>query len=290
MLNHKPLLGIALMIASTALLSTKDGIAKSLLPYISPLQLLTIQFFCTFLIVGLAAAPRYGWRVLRPVPLLGQFIRGALSIVAVIMLYWALIYIPLADGTAMFLLAPIVVTVLSPALLGETLGIRRKIAAIVGFAGVLIILKPGFTGSAVGYYIGVTAGVLMGLFLISNRRLAGSQPPILNVAHNGLMGAVAIAPFIPLFWQNPPAFTLPKLAALVGLAVCGQGLMITSFMFAPAAVLAPYTYTMLVFAVAIGYVAFGTFPDLATWCGMVLIAGAGLYIANRERQLAAKSK
>ena len=81
---------------------------------------------------------------------------------------------------------------------------------------------------------------------------------------------------------------MPKLAALIGLAVVGQGLMISSFMYAPASVIAPYSYAMLVFAALIGYLAFGNFPDLATWVGIALIVGAGLYIAQLERQAAAR--
>ena len=81
--------------------------------------------------------------------------------------------------------------------------------------------------------------------------------------------------------------TVPHLVVLIALAVVGQGLMITSFKYAAASTLAPYTYSMLVFAVLVGLIAFGHLPDVATWTGMALIVGAGIYIANRERQLAA---
>ena len=129
------------------------------------------------------------------------------------------------------------------------------------------------------------AGVLLGLYFIFNRKLAGSSPPLLNVTHNALMGGLALTPFLPLFWHMPPASVSPKLVALVALAVVGQGLMISAFNYAPAGVIAPYSYAMLVFAAVIGYLAFGTFPDLATWIGIALIVGAGLFIAHRERRL-----
>ena len=281
---HKPLTGIALMVLSTAILSTKDGLAKTFLDQVGPVQIIWIQYTGTFLTMALIAAPYHGWAVLRPAPIGGQLLRGALSAAAVSALYWSLTYIPLADATAMFMLSPIVVALLSPLLLGEQIGMRRMMTVAAGFAGVLVILKPGFGGNAFGYTIGLLAGVLMGLYFIANRMLAGAAPPLLNIAHNGLMGALALTPFLPLFWHTPPASLGPKLAALVALAVVGQGLMISAFIFAPAGVIAPYTYAMLLFAVLIGYLGFGTFPDIATWIGIALIVGAGLVIARLERR------
>ena len=289
--EHKPLLGIALMVLGSAILAGKDGVAKSFLDQIGPVQTMWIQFTGTFLIMSMISAPRYGWQVLRPQPVGWQFLRGAMNAAAVSILYWSLAYIPLADATAMFMLSPIVVALLSPLLLGERLDLERKIAVAVGFLGVVVILKPGFGGDPFGYYIGVLAGVVMGLYFIVSRKLAQTSPPLINVTHNALMGALALTPFLPLFWKTPSAALTPRLAALVGLAVFGQGLLISAFAFAPAGVVAPFTYAMLVFAALIGYLAFDTFPDTATWIGIALIVGAGLYIAHRERQLsAAKAK
>jgi drug/metabolite transporter (DMT)-like permease len=284
---NKPLLGIAFMVMSCALLATKDGMVKTFLDQVGPAQIIWIQYVGTFLTMSLVAAPRYGWRVLKPEPLGGQFFRGAVSAGAVATLYWALTYIPLAEATAMFMLSPVVVALISPFVLGERIDNARRAAIAVGFIGVLVILKPGFGGSATGYLIGILAGFLMAFYFIANRKLAATSPPLINVAHNALMGAVAFTPFLPLFWQTPSMDVMPKLVALVALAVVGQGLMIASFSYAPASVVAPYTYAMLVFAAIIGYLVFDNFPDLASWIGIALIVGAGLYIAQRERRAAA---
>ncbi len=284
---HQPLIGIVLMLLSTAVLAVKDGVAKTFLDVVSPVLMIWFQFVGSFVILAALTLPKYGWRVLTPVPLGGQFVRGALSAGAVSTLYWSLSHIPIADATAMFMLAPIVVTVLSPALLGEAVGVRRMLAVAVGFLGVLVILRPGFGGEMAGYYIGLLAGVIMGFYFMANRKLAGRAPPVLSITHNCLMGGVALSLFLPLFWTTPPAHVTPKLAAIVVLAIAGQGLMISAFAFAPAGVVAPISYAMLVFAALIGYFAFGTLPDTATWAGMTLIVGAGLFIAWRERQLAA---
>lgn len=287
--NHQPLIGIALMVAACAFLAAKDGLAKTFLDQVGPVHMIWFQYVGNFAVMAMIAAPRHGWSVVMPKPLGWQFFRGAASAAAVSTLYWSLSYIPLADATAMFMLAPVVVTALSPFILGERIGMKRTLAIVVGFAGVVIILRPGFGGSAPGYYIGLLAGFLLAFYFISNRRLAGLAPPLLNVTHNALTGAIILTLFLPLFWQPIPAEAIPKLIMLVALAVLGQALMISSFNFAPAAVVSPFTYAMLVFAAIIGYVVFGTFPDVATWVGIVLIVGAGLFIAHRERVTAERA-
>lgn len=281
---NRPLVGIALMILSGAFLAAKDGLAKTFLDQVSPLQMIWTQYVGSFVVLALVALPRFGVDVVRPVPLLPQIGRGAFSSFAVVTLYWALTYIPLADATAMFMLAPLIVALGAPFVLREKLDATRLVAAITGFLGVVVILRPGFGGVGVGYYIALLSGVLLGGYLLANRLLARSQAPLLNIAHNSLTGGVILTLLAPLYWQTPPPEAIPKLLGIVVLAVAGQGLMISSFMYAPAAVIAPFTYAMLVFAVLIGYLLFGTFPDLATWIGIVMIVGAGVFIAERERR------
>lgn len=283
---QRPLLGITFMLIAVATLASKDGLAKSFLNVVGPVQMIWIQFVGTFVVMALIAIPKYGLRVFRPAPLGAQFVRGALNSTAIASLYWSLTYIPLADATAMFMFAPAVVTILSPMLLNERLGIRRTLAIAVGFLGVVVILKPGFGGDTIGYYIALLSGILMGLYFIANRKLAGAQPPLLSVTHNALMGAIALTPFFQLFWQPIPISVAPHLGALIAFAVVGQGLLITSFNYAPAVVLAPYAYAFIVFAALIGYFVFGDVPDIFTWTGIGLIFCSGLYIALREIQLA----
>ncbi len=273
------------MLAATAVLSAKDGLAKTFVDQVNPVQMIWVQFVGTFVVMSLITLPRHGFRTFTPQPIVGQFIRGAFNAAAIVALYWSLIYIPLADATAMFMFAPTVVTLLSPILLGEKLGIRRATAVAVGFAGVIVILRPDLSGAAIGYYIGLLSGIAMGFYFVANRRLAGTQPPLLNITYNAMLGGLALTPFLQLFWTPVDPANLPKLAAVVGLAVVGQGLMITAFAFATAVTLAPFLYAFIVFATAIGYFVFGDFPDPVTWIGIALIVASGLFIALREIQL-----
>ena len=283
MTKTSPIIGIFLMIFASALLAGKDGLAKTFLDRVEPFQLIWMQFAGTFLVLGLIAIPKHGWRVFQPQPLGEQFLRGTFNISAVVSLYFAISFIPLADATAMMLFAPAVATILSPLVLGEKIGIMRVGAVIVGFAGVLAILRPGLSGDPLGYYFGLGSGVLLGGYFLFNRRLAGGQPIILGITHNALMGTLAATPFLPFFWRPVPETLYFLLTICLAMAVVGQGAMITSFKFAPAAVISPYSYTMLIFAVAIGFFVFGTVPDASTWVGIVLIVGSGIFIAYRER-------
>ncbi len=287
MRKNTSLIGIGLMVMASALLSSKDGTVKTVLDQVGPLQVLWIQFAGSFLFMGLVSLPQHGWKVVRPEAPVQQFVRGALNASAVIAFFWAIKFIPLADATAMMLFAPIVVTVLSPFFLGERIGVIRSAAAACGFAGVLLILRPGFHGDPTGYYIGLASGILLGLYFIANRRLAGTQHFLLNITHNTLMGTLAMTPFVLWLWEPVPPAVYLKLAVIIGLGIVGQGMLISSFKFAPAAIVSPYSYTMLLFAALIGYFVFGTVPDTVTWGGIALIVGSGLYIAHRERRLSA---
>ncbi len=284
MSKNNALFGILLMVLGSAVLASKDGIVKTLLDQVGPIQILWIQFAGTFVLMALFSMPKHGLKVFRPNSPVRQFVRGALNVGAVSAFFLALKFIPLADATAMLLFAPVVVTVLSPFFLGEKIGPSRITAAVVGFCGVLVILRPGFSGDLTGYYFGLTSGFLLGFYFIANRRLAGSQHFLLDITHNAMMGVLALTPFLWFLWEPVPALAHVKLVFIVVLGIIGQGFLISSFTFAPAAVISPYAYTMLIFAALIGYLVFDTIPDAVSWLGIVLIVGSGLYIAHRERR------
>ena len=287
--KHNVLIGIFLIVLASAILSSKDGIVKTIVSQVTPIQIVWIQFVGVFLVMALISMPKHGVKVFWPSSPGAQFIRGALNVGAVLAFFWALKYIPIADATAMMLFAPIVATIASPFLLGEKIGIMRVSAAVFGFFGVLVILRPGFAGDSTGYYFGFAAGIMLGLTFIANRKLGETQPFLLNITYNALMGSLALTPLVILLWEPIPATANLMLVFIVILSVVGQGCMISSFKFGPAAVISPYFYTALIFAALIGYLVFGDIPDTTSWIGMALIVGSGLYIAHRERQMISKN-
>tara|TARA_B110000305_G_scaffold95175_1_gene107180 strand:- start:483 stop:1352 length:870 start_codon:yes stop_codon:yes gene_type:complete len=287
--KHNVLIGIFLIVLASAILSSKDGIVKTIVSQVTPIQIVWIQFVGVFLVMALISMPKHGAKVFWPSSPGAQFIRGALNVGAVLAFFCALKYIPIADATAMMLFAPIVATIASPFLLGEKIGIMRVSAAVFGFFGVLVILRPGFAGDSTGYYFGFAAGIMLGLTFIANRKLGETQPFLLNITYNALMGSLALTPLVILLWEPIPATANLMLVFIVILSVVGQGCMISSFKFGPAAVISPYFYTALIFAALIGYLVFGDIPDTTSWIGMALIVGSGLYIAHRERRMISKN-
>ena len=208
--------------------------------------------------------------------------RGIYAVSAVGLFYLALTDIPLADATALIFITPIIVTILSPLMLKEHVGVRRWVAVLAGFGGVLLIVQPGFQEVSMGTLAGLSAGFLFGLFSISSRVLAQQDDPLLTVVYTALVGAVGLAPATPAFFAMPAASDIWPFLGMVGLAGLGQVMMMYAFVAAPAVVVTPFIYVTILAASAIGYFYFGDFPDALSWVGVVILIAVGIYIAVRE--------
>ena len=277
-----PILGISLMIASMVINSSKDGIAKLLASNYSPLTILFIQFIATSLILAPVVIQKNGARYLVPDRLLPQILRSLFVALGVGLFYWAINFINIADATAMLFVAPLIVTALSPSILGEPIGRRRTIAVIIGFLGVLVILRPTMDGDRTGYFIALSAGIFIAAYYIANRKLASEAPIIASTFYTSILGALILSPLLPLFWTTPDINDSWILLSFVVLATLGQILMIGAFSFAAANIIAPFVYTQIIWATIIGYFLFNAFPDIWGWVGIAIVVTAGVYIAIRE--------
>lgn len=277
------------MIVGMGMFALKDGMAKTLVLSLHPAQIIWMQYTAIFIVIASITIPKYGLQAFRPNPLFTQFWRGLSAVAGVGLFYWALVYVSLAEAAAMTLTAPLVVTILSPFMLNERVGIRRIIAVIVGFIGVLVILRPGFGSDLFGLVIAFISGIMFGFNFIGNRMVAQMHPPLINIAYNVLIGTVVLAPFMPFVWQDIPPEWYSSLFGFLVFSLLGHSFMVISFKYAAAPVVAPYQYSTIIFATAVGYVLFGNFPDFITWIGIALIVGSGIFIAIREGHLS-KSK
>ncbi|MBL6958766.1 MAG: DMT family transporter [Rhodospirillales bacterium] len=282
MTDHRPLVGIVMMCAAVTFNATKDGLAKILVAGYEPLFLLWVQSVVTVLVFLPFIVARHGWSVVIPRPLGLQFLRGVTIIIGVGGFYTSVQYIPLADATAMIFAAPLVVTTLSPLILGETVGFKRWAAVIVGFIGVIIILRPDFSGDRIGYFIALGAGTGLGFFYMLNRNLSQYSAPFVAVAYTSLTAAILLTPVGPFKASPPKADDAAIIILFFVLAIIGQALMVSSFRFAPAATIAPFQYVQLIVATIFGWLVFQAFPDQLTWVGVALVVAAGLFIAYRE--------
>lgn len=282
-----PLKGIALYIAAMAIVPLMDGIAKHLSEEMSVLQVSWARYFAHFAILLPLVLIKHRPAQLLPRQPFLQVVRGGLLLISTVCFFWSISLMPLADALAIVFVSPLVVTALSPWLLGETVGLRRWSAVIVGFLGACIIIRPGPEMLSSGAPFALAAGVGYALYLISTRRLAGSAPPSITLFYTAVVGAIVLSLAVPFAWTTPNMTQIALMASLGLIAAIGHFLVIKAFDSAPASLLAPYGYSEIVMATAVGYLVFGDFPDFWTWTGIAILITSGIYVSLRERKVKA---
>lgn len=279
-----PATGIALMVAAMMIVPFMDAIAKELSGRYAVTQLVWARFFFHFIFLTPIVLYRYGVDALRPRQPLLQVVRGGFLLAATILFFAAIAAMPIADALALLFVSPMIVTALSPVLLGETVGVRRWSAVIVGFLGALIILRPGLGIAQAASILALGAGCAFACYTLATRKLSGSAPPLVTLAYTAVLGAGLMSLAVIPYWRTPSVTDLALMAAIGAIAASGHFLLIRAFDYAPASLLAPYSYSEIVVATVIGYAWFGDFPDGWTWTGIAVIVASGIYISWRERQ------
>lgn len=284
MTSRSPLLGIGLMISAMAILPFLDVIAKHLGQQGVPvMQIVWARLFFGAILTLPFALRIAGVKGLLPNMPLMHAVRAAFIIAATGFFFWALHYLPIADTLAIFFVQPLIVTMLSPIMLGEHVGIRRWIAVAVGFAGTLIIIRPGFEALNPGVFLALGSGTCLALYLLLTRKISGSAPPMLTTFYTSLMGGLITSVIVLFVWETP---TLEQWCFFVLLSLIANGghyLIIRAYDNAEASLLAPLAYTEIVMATIAGWYFFGDFPDGWTFIGVGILIASAIYISWRER-------
>lgn len=270
------------MVLAVFLMTFKDSLAKLTGGNYSPVLILWVQFVFMSSVYFPFLIWRYGPSVLLPKPFFPQVFRGLAIVVAVILFYWAIETIPLADATAMSFTAPLVVTAISPIFLGEKVGLRRWSAVTVGFLGVMLILRPDMENIRLGYLMTLGTGFFLGFFYMYNRKLASAAPLFVSAAYTAYIGAIVLTPAIPFVWSPPQPQDLTVIFWFLIISTVGQTVLTTAFRFGEATFIAPFQYTQIIGATLFGFIMFGDFPDRLTWVGIAIAIMCGVYIAVRE--------
>ena len=237
----------------------------------------------------LASAVRTG----RP---FGQLGRGMLSVGGMYTNFAALTRLPLADATAISFASPLITVALAAVILKERVRVYRWSAVLVGFAGVIVMLIPHFDPNhyaGAGVAAAATVGSILALVaafcnagtVIQTRRLTQSETTSSIVFYFSLVTAIAGAVTLPFAWHSP---TPSELAALIMLGILGgiaHIFLTESYRYAAASVVAPFDYTSMLWALLLGYWVFGELPSGLVYVGAAIVAGAGLFVIWRERQL-----
>jgi drug/metabolite transporter (DMT)-like permease len=277
------LAGIALMLLSIAMFSFGDALGKFLVGTYAVGQLLWLRACAALLLLAPAIwRQRTQFRNLER-PWL-QLLRVVLSTLEVAAFFLATVYLPLADVITYYLAGPIFVTALSALVLGEQVGWRRWCAVLVGFCGVVIALRPSAQSFSLPALIALSGSFCFSVLMLITRSLRSTPDLVMassQFAGTFLLG-LALAPF---GWVTPTASSLALFALAGIISVTALFCVNRSLKLAPASVVVPYQYTMIVWAVTFGFIVFGDVPQPATVAGAAIIIGAGLYIFLRERKL-----
>lgn len=276
--------GVTLALAGYAVYAWSDAMIKSLGGRLSVFELgfFNILFASIFLLVFRPQGERWRdfWRMKRPWAVNA---RAVLGVIAGVCSVYAFTHIPLAEAYAIVFMCPLLVTLLSIALLKEQVGIWRWAAVFAGFAGVLLVVRPGMRLLEFGHLAAFGAAFVAALSIILTRSLAAErQTTILGMLCSYALifnGAAAVA----------TGFTWPDwraLGTLVAIGACvaaGNRLSLLSLRLSPASVIAPTHYSQMIWAVILGAYFFDEVPDAWTLVGLAVIAGAGLLTFARER-------
>jgi drug/metabolite transporter (DMT)-like permease len=280
-----PALGIRFVLIAMVAFAVQDATSKYLAAEYPPQFFIMIRYwlFAVFVMVlaarwsgGLAAVYRTRLPVL-------QVFRGVLLAVQIVIIVVSFNLVGLAESHAIFALHPLLATLLAIPLLGERVGWHRLMAVGVGFAGVLVILRPGADLFDINALIALTAAVMMSFYTITTRmvsRADGSSAPAFF--YLGVAGAVALTLIGPFYWVP---MRLPDIGWLLvhsAVAMCGHYCLIRALEATEAVRIQPFTYLQMIFAIPIGAFIFGEPVDRWMILGMSLIVGAGLYAIWRE--------
>jgi drug/metabolite transporter (DMT)-like permease len=282
------LAGIGFMLGAVFLFALNSAVGKWLVAKYPIGEFMLIRSALTLLLLSpfiwhagraaFANAPRPGLQVLRVV----------FASVEVAMFFWAVSYLPLADTTTFYLAGPIYVTALSVLLLRERVGWRRWTAVLIGFAGVVIALRPSSSSFTLPALIALSGSVIYALVMITTRALRQTNDTMLMTAY--FLGTFAFgAAATPFGWVTPAAYDLLFLCGVALANIVAQFCVIRSLKLASASVVVPYQYTLLIWAVLFGWAMFGELPDAYTIAGAAIIVAAGLYIFWREQAAARKA-
>lgn len=271
-------LGIAMMLAVQIIMPVNDALAKYLSGLLPVLQIAWARFFFNaFFIIPWAYWRTRGHGLTVSDPLL-QVTRGIVIVVANICFVTGVRYIPLADALAIVFISPIVVTALSARYLGERISPAHWIAVVIGFLGVLVIIRPGLSAFQPAALLPLMAGFLFSIYLVLTRRLVRTSSPDATQAVTTMIGAVLLSLAVPFVWETMSTEILLLMLAIGALSGVGHILMTSAHVHAQASTLAPLTYIALIVATILGYLLFGDLPDRWTVSGAVIVIGSGLFI------------
>ncbi|MCU1764214.1 DMT family transporter [Pseudomonas protegens] len=281
--NH-PFKGIVLIVLATSLFASHDALSKYLSGFFPVIMVVWARYLIHTLLMAGIFLPQSGLRVLRSKRPLLQLLRALCLLSTSLLFTSALLFIPLAEATAVNFLAPVLVTALSVPLLGEQVTRGQWLAVICGFVGVLIIVHPGGELFTPAVLLPFCSALFFCFYQLLTRKLAEHDSPTTSNFFAGLCNTLVMTALVPFFWQTPGFLHGLLMLALGACGMSAHLFLTQAFRHAAPALLAPFGYCQIVFAGLLGWLLFGHAPSLITQVGIAVICLSGLAAAWQQRR------
>jgi drug/metabolite transporter (DMT)-like permease len=282
--RRQRLIGIGLMCGAVACFAFLDCMAKYLGSTFDTLQVVGVRYASAFLIALSFANPISRPGMLRTSRPMLQFGRSALMLGSTVFNFMAFRYLQLDEALAILFSTPFLVAILAGPILGERVGWQRWAAILVGFAGVMVVVRPGLGGMQWAALLSLGSAFCYAGYNITTRMLSRSDSSETTLFYANFLGVAVMVPVLPFVWTAPSsAFEVVLMVGLGAFGAGGHFLLILAHRLAPASVLSPFIYTQLVWAGTLGYLVFADVPNSWTLAGAGIVIASGLYLLNRER-------
>lgn len=270
------------VLASTVVFVAMYGLIKDMADSMHPLQIAFLRNLFGLLVLT-PLFLRYGLAPLKTARPGLMTLRAVINMGAMLFYFMALSLAPLADVAALAFSAPIFATILAIFVLGEVVGARRWAAILVGLAGALVILRPGFAALEIGHLLTLGSAACWGVALLIIKVLARTESSLTITLYMGLlMTPMSLIPA--LFVWGPVSLDQYALLVVIGaLGTAGQWLLAEGLKRGDTNVVMPLDFFKLIWAALLGYLVFAEIPDAFTWIGGIMIFASATYIALRER-------
>ena len=272
-------IGIALVTLTTLCFATLDACAKWLVQDLPVLQVVWLRFLFHVLLASALLAPRYGRELVRVRNWKLQGLRALILGSMTALNFWALQYLQLAETGAIQFSVPLLIALLSAWWLGEHLDARRWLAIVLGFVGVLLVIRPGSQAFHPAILLSVINAVLYAAFNMLTRRMVATESAASLQLMSAVGATVLLAPWALVHWQAPARWQTWLVIGICGLCGgLGHFMVAQAHRYASAATLGPFLYQQIIYMTLWGWLIFGQVPGLLVIVGAVIVVVSGLYL------------
>ena len=262
-----------------------NGLVKLLAATYQPQEIVWFRIVSHLVLIAAIFMPRMGFGLLRTHQIGTQFMSSVMMLLSTLFFFSAVKSIPVAEAISVTFVAPLAVVLLAWPMLGERITPFRLAAVVVGFSGVLIVIRPGSAVFQWASLLLLCSALCYAIYQILIRRLAGIDHPATSVFYSVLLGAILMSIWLPFVWKAPVSLADWLLLCSLGVfGALGHYCVAKAMTYASANFVAPFNYTQMIGSVIVGYLMFAEVPDFYTWLGTAVIIAGGLMVGWQSRK------